>query len=74
MKYLRHEFTINEYSIRSRLTILDFTTDDQGIYKCICKNSMNHAGDRVEGVVYLHMEKEFEEKGGIESNEKLDIL
>ncbi|TRY67889.1 hypothetical protein TCAL_05174, partial [Tigriopus californicus] len=63
MKYLRHEFTINEYSIRSRLTILDFTTDDQGVYKCICKNSMNHAGDRVEGVVYLHMEKEFEAKG-----------
>eukprot|EP00094_Tigriopus_californicus_P005365 TCALIF_05174-PA protein Name:"Similar to LAC Lachesin (Schistocerca americana)" AED:0.24 eAED:0.25 QI:0/0.73/0.7/1/0.68/0.7/20/0/1081 len=68
MKYLRHEFTINEYSIRSRLTILDFTTDDQGVYKCICKNSMNHAGDRVEGVVYLHMEKEFEAKEPLEND------
>eukprot|EP00095_Tigriopus_kingsejongensis_P005368 maker-scaffold34_size539781-snap-gene-4.20 protein:Tk05368 transcript:maker-scaffold34_size539781-snap-gene-4.20-mRNA-1 annotation:"hypothetical protein SINV_08312" len=58
MKYVRHEFAVNEYTIRSRLTIKDFSRSDQGIYKCICKNSMNTAGDNVEGIVYLQLEED----------------
>ena len=55
-KYLTHEFILSEYSIRSRLTIRDFNSQDIGIYKCTCKNVMN-TGDRVEGMVFLAMEK-----------------
>jgi hypothetical protein len=58
-KYLQHEYVLNEYSMRSRLTIRDFSEkDDIGEYKCVCKNEINNSGgDRVEGSVFLTLER-----------------
>lgn len=40
-KYIMHEYDVNEFSIRSRLTIRNFQPSDAGQYRCICKNSMS---------------------------------
>ena len=54
-KYLRHEYEINEYTVRSRLTVRDFSPGDAGLYRCVCKNAMNQGPDRVEGTVFLRL-------------------
>ena len=46
----------NDYSVYSRLTIHDFSREDAGVYKCVCKNEVtNGIGDRSEDSVYLTM-------------------
>ena len=40
-KYVVHEYYINDYSLKSILTIRDFTLADFGKYFCICKNDMS---------------------------------
>ena len=70
-KYLTHEFILSEYSIRSRLTIRDFNPADIGIYKCTCKNDMN-TGDRVEGMVFLALEKGITNSQGGGDNKQTD--
>lgn len=57
-KYSMGKFQIGEYKTRSQLIISDFTEEDVGIYKCICKNAMNSNNDRVEGLIYLNMYQE----------------
>lgn len=57
-KYMQHEFEQeqNDYSMYSRLTIKDFSREDVGVYKCVCKNEVtNGRRDRVEDSVYLSM-------------------
>ncbi len=57
---------LSEYAMSSRLTVRDFSLDDVGAYKCVCKNEVS-SGDgpghqRVEGVVLLSVEADDEEE------------
>ena len=56
-KYMKQEYTLNEYTIRSELTIRNFQPNDIGTYKCVCKNGMNLGGtsDHVVGLVYIDL-------------------
>lgn len=56
---MKNEYTINEYTIQSELTIRDFRAEDIGTYRCVCKNGMNRGGssDQVEGLVYIDFKK-----------------
>ena len=57
-KYMQHhiEQEQNDYSMYSRLTIKDFSREDVGVYKCVCKNEVtNGMRDRSEDSVYLTM-------------------
>lgn len=50
-KYRKKEYDIEEYMVRSRLTILNFGPEDVGTYKCVCKNDMNLLGDKVQAKI-----------------------
>ena len=55
---MQHEFEQeqNDYSMYSRLTIKDFSREDAGVYKCVCKNEVtNGMRDRSVDSVYLTM-------------------
>lgn len=54
-KYRKKEYDIEEYMVRSRLTILNFGTEDVGVYKCVCKNDMNTLGDKVEARIVVNL-------------------
>ena len=49
-KYSIAKFDFGEYRTRFQLTIAEFTEDDVGLYKCICKNTYS---GKVEGNVRL---------------------
>jgi len=76
-KFMQHaiEQEENDYSVYSRLTIHDFSREDAGVYKCVCKNEVtNGIGDRSEDSVYLTMvpeEKQEEEDGYTYVEEKM---
>ena len=54
-KYRKKEYDLNEYTVKSKLTITNFGFDDVGVYKCICKNDMNILGDKVEGQISIKL-------------------
>ncbi|CAB4063530.1 HNT [Lepeophtheirus salmonis] len=52
-KYLIREIKLSEYTIKTQLTVRNFSNSDEGAYKCVSKNAMTNADDRVEGIVLL---------------------
>jgi len=56
-KYTKEEFLLSEYTTRTVLSIKNFTKEDVGLYACGARNEMNKDGDKVDGVVYLNMDR-----------------
>ncbi|XP_040565896.1 protein amalgam isoform X2 [Lepeophtheirus salmonis] len=55
-KYLIREIKLSEYTIKTQLTVRNFSNSDEGAYKCVSKNAMTNADDRVEGIVFVNRE------------------